>query len=100
MTPPGAARVQTDGMELTGTGAIAVYALFVALLPITGLISAVRQPRWRWDTAGKSKELWVVLQAVAIVLPFGGGVLGLCYWFLVKPNLKRARQGVGFPGHT
>jgi hypothetical protein len=84
---------------MDGTVTFGVIAFVAFLLPLTALISAIRTPRWRWDTAGKSKELWVIIEAVALVLPIGGGFLGLFYWFMVQPNLKRARQGIGFPGH-
>lgn len=99
MTPAVAAEVQTDAMESDALQTTAiVVAIFLALLPITALISAIRTPAWRWDTAGKSKGLWITIEAVAIVLPIGGGFLGVLYWFMVQPNLKRARPGVGFPG--
>lgn len=69
------------------------------LLTLWALVDAVRKPMRAFEAAGVSKNLWVVLLAVSLLIPCG---VVLAVWWLIStgPRVRRQAQigGIGFPG--
>ena len=62
--------------------AFALSIFFV--LPVWGIVDAIRRPPEQWDAAGQSKSLWIVIQFIAWIIG------SLIYVFAVRPRLRSA----------
>ena len=82
LPPPQSSQVAPT-MALTGSGSIAPAA---PPLP-PQLASTPQSPAA--TPPGKKSKLPLVLGILAVLLLLGGGVLGVAYWFVVRPMLAR-----------
>ncbi len=74
-----------------GLGALLLLAFLAALaLQVVALVDATRRPDEALAARG-GKTLWIVLLAVALVVP-GGFVLGLVYLLAVRPRGASVRS--------
>jgi Protein of unknown function (DUF2510) len=63
-------------------------------LAIAGIIDASGHPDWAWKSAGHNKTLWLVLNAVDLLLSFVlvGLVIGLVYMLAIRPTVAKAQK--------
>jgi hypothetical protein len=63
---------------------------FTVVIPLWAVIDIVRRPAWQWESAGKNRQLWLILMILSIFF-FGGGILlGVWYLLRVQPHLRNA----------
>jgi hypothetical protein len=62
-------------------------------LSVWALVDAVVRPSWAFQSAGRSKTLWVVLEIVGLF--FCGPVLALIYLVGIRPGVARQQR---YPG--
>jgi hypothetical protein len=72
--------------------------LFFLVVHVWALVNALRRPAWAWESAGKSRGLWVGLLIVSFFLPCLGWILVLWYLFSVDSEVRRQQQLGGRPG--
>ena len=80
-----------------GLGLLALLTLFVDLWAI---VAAVRRPRWAFESANKSKGLWLTLIILGIFVCNVGFLVSLWYLFMIDPQVRRMERfggGIAFP---
>ena len=60
------------------------------VFPIWGIIDAAGRPDSAWARAEQNKTLWIVLQAVGMLVCFGW-ILAVVYLFAIRPKVKQAQ---------
>ena len=63
------------------------------VFPIWGIIDATGRPDAAWALAEQNKTLWIVLQAVGMLVCFGW-VLALVYLIVIRPRVRAAERGI------
>jgi hypothetical protein len=66
-----------------GSGWFALYLLFSWLFGLVGTISALLQPRTAYESIGRSKLRWVLIELVGLVL-----ALGLFTWIAFRVSVR------------
>lgn len=87
-------------MDVT-TGGLGAFAILTLIVSLWAVIDAVRRPGWAYESAGKSKALWLVLLIVGIFICNVGFFVALWFLFVVDPQVKRMQRfggGIGPPG--
>lgn len=84
MNVPGA----MEGLIVLAIGATLV-------LPILALIDAARRPQAQWQAAGQRQAVWIILNAVAVVLCGLGWIIAAVYLLLIRPKLAAVDTQVG-----
>ena len=67
--------------------AFIALGLFSFALPFAALVSAITTPGVVWESARRSKLLWVLALFVLNILA------AVPYWFIVRPHLERTAGG-------
>jgi hypothetical protein len=76
-------------MYLACMGIFALVGLALLILNIWMLIDAIQRQEYEFpNSTGSSKNLWVILLAVGLVLGLGW-IVGLIYFFMVFKKIKR-----------
>jgi len=80
----------------------AVWAISAALFLVNlwALVNVVRRPSFAFESAGKSRMLWLILILVGIFACNAGIFISLAYLLMVDPQVKRMQHEprIGFPG--
>ena len=63
------------------------------VFPIWGIVDAAGRPDAAWARAEQSKTLWIVLQAVGMLVCFGW-ILAVIYLAVIRPKVRAAEGGV------
>ena len=66
---------------------------FGLVFPIWGIVDAAGRPDSAWERAEQNKTLWIVLQAVGMLVCFGW-ILALVYLTVVRPKVRAAESGI------
>ena len=80
-----------------------LFVLVIAVPLVVGgwaVVDAVREPRWAWDAAGRSKRAWVALLVAGTTIGFfmcAGFGTALAYTGVVKPKLREVREKGPWP---
>lgn len=61
------------------------------VFPIWGIVDAAGRPDSAWARAEQSKTLWIVLQAVGMLVCFGW-ILAVVYLVAIRPKVKQAQD--------
>ena len=72
---------------------ILLLAILGLVFPIWGIADAAGRPDSAWARAEQNKTLWIVLQAVGMLVCFGW-MLAAVYLLVISPKVKQA-QGFG-----
>jgi len=72
---------------------ILLLAILGLVFPIWGIADAAGRPDSAWARAEQNKTLWIVLQAVGMLVCFGW-ILAAVYLLVIRPKVKQA-QGFG-----
>jgi hypothetical protein len=76
----------------TELGIIVFLLIPLALVfPIWGIIDAAGRPDSAWARAEQNKTLWIVLQAVGMLVCFGW-ILAVVYLLAIRPKVKQAQD--------
>jgi hypothetical protein len=62
------------------------------VLPIWGIADAAGRPDSAWARADQNKTMWIVLQAVGMLVCFGW-ILAVVYLTAVRPRVRAAEAG-------
>ena len=84
---------------MIGSSEIGLLLLLMALgwgLMVWGLADAAGRPQSAWTAAEENKTLWVALQAIALVVPFGF-VIPIVYLVSIRPRVRDAQDTAGPP---
>lgn len=73
-----------------GAGELIIVWAAVWAFVIAGIADAVKRPDEAWQAAGRSKMLWIGLQAGGLFLCLIGAVITLVYFASVRPQLAAA----------
>lgn len=66
--------------------------LVLVAIPVLAALSGARFPPERWTAIGRRRSVWLgALILTALLFAPLGAVLGLAYWFLVRPELRADR---------
>jgi drug/metabolite transporter superfamily protein YnfA len=66
---------------------------FGLVFPIWGIVDAAGRPDSAWARAEQNKTLWIVLQAVGMLVCFGW-ILAVVYLVAIRPKVRAAEGGV------
>ena len=66
---------------------ILVLLLGSVVLPLWGLVDAARRPDEEFRAAGQNKTLWIVLNALGLLVWGFGAVVALVYLLVVRPKV-------------
>ena len=82
-------------------GAPELLILLIMVVPygviIWGIVDSASRPDWAWQRSGQNKTLWVVLQAVGLLLCLVGFILALVYLTAIRPQVAQQQGGQGPP---
>jgi hypothetical protein len=87
-------------MDNVSTGLLLVH-LFFFVIEVWALVKCISRPRWAFDSARISKNLWLILLVIGLFLPLLGYVFALWYLFSTDRAVRNQMQlgrGPGFPG--
>ena len=81
-------------MNLGPTELIIITFLIVpfVVFPIWGIVDAAGRPDSAWARAEQNKTLWIVLQAVGMLVCFGW-ILAVVYLVSIRPKVRAAEEG-------
>ena len=66
---------------------------FGLIFPIWGIVDATGRSDAAWARAEQNKTLWIVLQAVGMLVCFGW-ILALVYLTVVRPKVRAAEAAI------
>jgi hypothetical protein len=67
---------------------VTLLLLFASFgLPLWGLVDAARRDEARFRAAGQNKTLWIVLNALGLVVWGVGAIVALVYLLVVRPKV-------------
>ena len=71
-------------------GVVAIIVVASLGLSIWALVDALSRPAWAFRASGNNKTLWVVLEAVGLVVC--GLILSLVYLIAIRPRVAAAQR--------
>lgn len=69
---------------------IVLLLLGSVVLPLWGLVDAARRPDGQFQAAGQNKTLWIVLNALGLLVWGFGAVVALVYLLVIRPKVAAA----------
>jgi hypothetical protein len=82
-------------MNLGPSEVVIIGLLLIPLglvFPIWGIVDAAGRPDSAWARADQNKTLWIVLQAVGMLVCFGW-ILAIVYLTVIRPKVRSAERG-------
>ena len=89
-------------MSTTNAGITLLVATSL-LIDVAAIVTLLRRPGWAFQSASRSKGLWLVLILVGVFVCNIGVFVALWYLIVVDPRVRamqRLGPGIGFPGRS